>query len=256
MKKFLFIAFLISFTAVKGQDILIMDSVGTIWNGDTIEMEKHMTTQDAADTTFMIKFQEAFIKNNSNGVVSVKVKRVVGTAQTGINDQMCWGGICEQEIFPFDDERTSTFYFNMQPQDVIAGGGSGFAGYYMPRGAYGPSYFTYTFYDMNLSASPAVFTVKFNAIKSVGIKERPAQSKFNVKPNPASDYIEMSNLPSSQSEIEVEILNIIGKVVAEKMIDPSEGKERIGISHLQSGIYFVRIKTDQKYSETQKLIVR
>lgn len=256
MKKFLLIALLISFTAVQAQDIVIMDSVGTIWNGDTIEVEKYMSSQDAADTTFMIKFQEAYIKNNSNSTISVNVKREVGSAQSGINDQMCWGGICEQEIFPFNNTRTSSFYFNMQPQDVIAGGGSGFAGYYLPRGAYGPSYFTYTFYDLNLSAIPASFTVKFNAVQSVGIKEHAAYSKFNIKPNPASDYIEMSNLPASRSEIEVEVLNIVGKVVAEKIINSSEGKERIEISHLQSGIYFVRIKTDQKYSETQKLIVR
>lgn len=257
MKKALLFALLLSFSAIQAQDILITDSSGTIWNNDTIKMEKYMSTADANDSFFDLKFERAFIKNNSDSVLTIKVERAVFSYPTGINDQICWGGICEQTVDPFSSIRVSALYAEMGPDSIIAGGGSGFAGYYLPRGNYGTVYFKYTFFDQNSKVPSSSFVIAFKVKNPVGIEEEKGRSKFAMSPNPASEYFKLEGIKSHNSSGQVvEILNITGKIVSEKQIINSTDLERIDITNLRPGIYFVRVKTTNAVSETQKLVVR
>ena len=257
MKKTLLFALILSFGALHAQDILITDSAGTVWNNDTIPYEEIMTAGDASNSGFNIKFEKAYITNNSNKLLRIKVERVTTNYPSGINDQICWGGICENPEPIFNSVRVSKEYEDMSPQQVIAGGGLGFAGYYLPGGNYGTVYFTYTFFDVNQEVPSSSFVVAFNAKKSVGIKEEKGLGKFSLSPNPANDYFDLTGLKQNVvAGTTVEILNIVGKVVSEKPINNPSEFERIDISELRAGIYFVRVKTENQISETQKLIIR
>lgn len=256
MRRVLLFLFVLSMGSAKAQDVLITDSAGVIWNSDTIEYEAIFTSQEIADTTILMKFEKAYIKNNSNIAIDLRVERQALSYPSGINDQLCWGGLCEQETFPFIARRSSLLSKKMQPQQIIAGGGLGFAGYYMPKGNYGVGYFKYIFYDINNQVNPAYFTVKFDVQQFVGIKEQDIFNNFSISPNPANDYVELNNLPKKwNSNASIEVLNIIGKVVSEKTIGKTE-KHRIDVSNLKSGIYFIRLKADGQYSRSQKLIIR
>ena len=72
-------------------------------------------------------------------------------------------------------------------------------------------------------------------------------------PNPAKSNI--SILLSNRSNLQkIEIYSILGdKIISQKNLN--RAKTTIDISHLSSGIYFIRAKVDDKIM-TKKLIIR
>jgi hypothetical protein len=67
-----------------------------------------------------------------------------------------------------------------------------------------------------------------------------------VYPNPAQNMLHVEGVGLSQ----VEVFNIMGQSV----MNINENFETIGISHLQNGIYFIRIKTTEG-EKTVKLVI-
>jgi len=78
-------------------------------------------------------------------------------------------------------------------------------------------------------------------------------TKTKIQPNPANDWIEITN---SKSQItNVEIYDVMGrKQKGEGRREKGEGSIEINISHLPAGIYFVRVYKRDKTFETLKLI--
>ena len=72
-----------------------------------------------------------------------------------------------------------------------------------------------------------------------------------IYPNPASEYF-MIQSESIVSGISINVIDISGKIVISK--DNIKSDERIIISDLNKGIYFVNI-TSNNFSKTEKLII-
>ncbi len=72
----------------------------------------------------------------------------------------------------------------------------------------------------------------------------------NVSPNPANDVV---TVQSSFKIREIEIHNALGQVVLRK--EGSQNIETIDVSHLESGMYIVRIKTQRGFAN-KKLIIQ
>ncbi len=72
-----------------------------------------------------------------------------------------------------------------------------------------------------------------------------------VYPNPAKDFIfaEFTGNPEK-----VELSDIAGKLVFQKSLNPGEGRIRLDVSDLQSGVYFLRVHENGQYA-TRKLII-
>ncbi len=81
-------------------------------------------------------------------------------------------------------------------------------------------------------------TTQLNSIK--------AKENLNIYPNPAHDYILITNNTSHKTNIE--IIDITGKVYKSNIL---VRQSKIDISNLESGIYFVKVG-----EQTQKLIVK
>ena len=78
----------------------------------------------------------------------------------------------------------------------------------------------------------------------VGIEEEENGYFLNVFPNPTSGEL---NIESGELKIEkIEIFNVMGKCVLTSPTPPKtkEGKTSIYISHLQTGVYFIKIQTE------------
>lgn len=73
-----------------------------------------------------------------------------------------------------------------------------------------------------------------------------ALAQISIYPNPASDYINISTTNNIQY---VEMFDILGKKVIH-----SESISKISVSHLQSGIYIVKVFTD-KGKITKKIVI-
>jgi hypothetical protein len=79
----------------------------------------------------------------------------------------------------------------------------------------------------------------------------------NVYPNPASqsasfDYV----LLNPSVEAKITIRNVLGNVVAERLLDVHQQTVSININHLVTGIYFYTLSLDGKNIVTKKLIVK
>ncbi|MDD3739891.1 MAG: T9SS type A sorting domain-containing protein [Bacteroidales bacterium] len=80
-------------------------------------------------------------------------------------------------------------------------------------------------------------------------------SNCNVRiyPNPASDYITVSTENINNTDIIVNIYNVIGALVKSKTL--LQDQEQLNIGDLGSGIYMLEIKS-KEWSEKQKLIIK
>ena len=96
-------------------------------------------------------------------------------------------------------------------------------------------------YDDNCEASSAPLSV--TPIPD-GVQEHGKEAK--VYPNPAKNMLHVEDFGLTQ----VEVFNIMGQSV----LSVNEDFETVDISHLQNGIYFIRIKTTEE-EKTVKLVV-
>ena len=76
------------------------------------------------------------------------------------------------------------------------------------------------------------------------------KNKLEVYPNPVTDGYLYFSSPDNSSK-QVEIFNIAGK----KVVDETNTLNKIDVRHLQTGLYMVKIKTDDNIS-TSKFIIK
>jgi len=81
-----------------------------------------------------------------------------------------------------------------------------------------------------------------------GIEDPPVKvSTFNVFPNPATEFINISFELESESQVVLEVVDVIGRTVSAEDLGSREANpysERINVNNLPSGLYLINIKTD------------
>ena len=92
-------------------------------------------------------------------------------------------------------------------------------------------------------------------VNAVGLTEFKNQI-LNVYPNPASGIINVI-FSSNENEIALSIVDLSGRTVASRELNVNAGmaQESIDISHLNSGVYLLTLRTS-KGIETQKISIR
>lgn len=89
---------------------------------------------------------------------------------------------------------------------------------------------------------------------SITIEEPPSGLKdigidlVRVYPNPVSDLVNLEFTRDSQEDVTVTILDAYGRIILSKVITPVNGlvNERIDMSEVESGLYFVRIGAENE----------
>ena len=90
-----------------------------------------------------------------------------------------------------------------------------------------------------------------------GIENKLTKDKFKVYPNPASEKLNFDFKDTFQNDVNVTILNILGKTVLQKTISASQSQSfSLDVSKFESGIYFYRIKTLGVEEFTGKFFVK
>ncbi len=78
--------------------------------------------------------------------------------------------------------------------------------------------------------------------------------KVRVYPNPTADHIEVDLKLKRRSNIEIDLVDLNGKIVATKQIAGRHMKERFGVTNLPAGMYFLYIRVDHdKYLKSFKI---
>jgi len=88
---------------------------------------------------------------------------------------------------------------------------------------------------------------------SVGIKDAPESISFDfdVYPNPASNYINIKTNNETNDSFRVSVFDIYGKLY----YDTVNSEKTVNTSHLNPGIYFIRISDNSGNTSTKKFIV-
>lgn len=105
------------------------------------------------------------------------------------------------------------------------------------------------YYRLKMTSKDGSFTYSF-----VIVIKNSSDNKFTIYPNPASTDFQIEVDKSVKGRIDVEIADIVGKVVIKKVYDSDGSALRVSTNKLTAGIYTVKLtyKKDQFF---QKLLI-
>ena len=89
------------------------------------------------------------------------------------------------------------------------------------------------------------------------IKHNYAKNKTSlIFPNPTKDYITFYLTNDKISQFQASIVDITGKLVMQAVIDKQDRNfiEKIDVSELKQGMYFLIVELDSKTQEVQKFV--
>ena len=84
---------------------------------------------------------------------------------------------------------------------------------------------------------------------SLAIQDEPnTDVRISVYPNPAADFLNIEFDDPVQNSSKIRILNLFGDEVLKEEITANEflTKKRLNLSHLPKGVYFLKIKIQDK----------
>lgn len=87
----------------------------------------------------------------------------------------------------------------------------------------------------------------------VGVVEQADLTEVSIAPNPATDYVDIAS-GDGLTPIQVSVMNLTGQQVSAFTLEPN-GKQRVDVSELQSGLYLVRLESGDQ-ARIERLIVR
>jgi hypothetical protein len=83
-----------------------------------------------------------------------------------------------------------------------------------------------------------------------------AKNKLSIYPNPATDNINLSFEQSHNKAMQLSIYNTAGQLVLSKPLNAYGDTYRVNIEFLQSGVYFVRLLSDNQIIFSSKFVKR
>lgn len=94
-------------------------------------------------------------------------------------------------------------------------------------------------------------TIPFTVTTVLGMESHPKQPEYSLFPNPASTFVNLSNL--GNAAVLVEMFNSTGKLISSEK--SANATTSLDISDLAPGIYFYRITDAEGFSSSGKLNV-
>jgi len=251
MKKFTFLFTILIFlaTGLSAQYTLSWD--GEVL-GDTV------TIQDVPTATEMIF--EAILTNNSDNTVAFQLQRRLIVLLEGTTTSYCWGTSC------FPPNNTDTI--DVARDTVVLAAGEAtpegkFSGHYLAEDfgqldVIGTSMVEYKFFNAENPDENVTVVVKFVTTPD-GIVDQLMNNAFisDLYPNPATSFVNINyDLPQEVTSASVRIVNILGSVVKNEVLNKNATSLRMDISDLTNGVYFYSIVINNEVYKTKKLIVK
>lgn len=242
MKKsiLLFTSILFISMSISAQDLYLS------WEGKTLGETITVWGQPSASE---IKFH-AIVHNNTGNGIAVKVRRTHIEMVDNTHSQIYWGALFSPAIDESPDYKL-----------ILAGEQSGtddFYGRYIPNSKIGSSIVEYMFFNKDNEDQHVKIAVKYWASPE-GIAEEAMKggSISDIYPNPASQTVNLDyQFTNEVNSAQLKIVNLLGAVVQELVIDPYGNQMTIDIANLDSGIYFYTLFINDDVYRTKKFIVQ
>ncbi len=105
-------------------------------------------------------------------------------------------------------------------------------------------------HDLNennfIQSSGSIYTFTFNGTLS---EQTASLDQVKIYPNPVADYLNFSNIPSTSSQLEIDIYNYLGQKVHREVLN----NQKVDVSLLPTGIYIIEV-TDSSQKQVFKVI--
>jgi len=120
------------------------------------------------------------------------------------------------------------------------------------------SYSTPGVYTLTLTASNGcgadVFQQTVNVI-TTSLENTFLGNEVSIFPNPTSDFLMIDFGEKLNSEVSVELINSLGKIILSKDLNNPSKIEELNVSNISSGIYFIKVK-DKKIEIYKRIVIQ
>ena len=242
MKKTLltFAVVLLTVFSMNAQDLTLS------WDGEAIG-DTVLVWGDPSE--FEIVFH-AVLHNNTDNGMQIKVRRKRLSMLEETSSAFCWG-LC----FPPGTDESADARLIMANSSSTD---EEFSGHYTTAGKIGTSMVEYTFFNADNESQYVKVVAKYWASPN-GIAEDAMNggSISDIYPNPATSLVSIDfNMPAEVNSAKVSIVNLLGAVVKESVIERSSNKLTMDISELEGGIYFYTVLVNGDVFKTKKLVIK
>jgi DNA-binding beta-propeller fold protein YncE len=107
------------------------------------------------------------------------------------------------------------------------------------------------FYPINDPSDTVTVTYDYTATEVVGVRDDFIESNFKVSPNPASQFIYVSNQSVYNSSVSV--INQEGRLIETFDLNATE-IEQVNCSSWPNGVYFLKMESEGKFGLKQIVI--
>lgn len=247
IKKILSIAAIACFSNSVAQNIELRNHNGTaLINGTTITHIDTLINDMTQDVDVEI---DATSKFTSSTDIRVKKYEISTTAPLSKN-AFCWG-VCTIDLVWGVKPLDTTSHIPMSLNQKIT-----FSGHVYPNLHAGNTTFKYVWYDVANPNDSAWVNVTFEVRNpnAVGIETIKKETKINIYPNPATDYLNVA-IASNEDNKKIEIIDLLGKVVYSNIITEESTKLRVNTTDYLPGVYFVTISSNNQSIKTSKFVI-
>lgn len=100
-------------------------------------------------------------------------------------------------------------------------------------------------------------TLSVSLANNTGLDELKDEHAFRVFPNPASGYVDLSYVSTTNESIRVQLINALGQIVLELnwKVENGMNRNRIALHEIPEGIYIAGMQS-ATVSETQRLVIK
>ncbi len=243
-------------TTFQAPELRLLNDNGSNQSGDTINVTVRV---DVNDTMQEIELEDFLrVWNYSGTSANISSKRVELSSISGIEEVVCWGDSCSTKI-------SSGSQIDLDLSDAVSFGPldtsnstNGLRTTFYPKGKTGTATYRYEFFDTTdpLNRDSVIVIFNFEQPTNV-INQTLTQDQLLLYPNPAEDILNIKLLSEGGYENTIiELRDLLGKKVLTRNLSNSGNTSSLNISNLGSGVYFVRILSNNQLLITKKVIIR
>lgn len=203
---------------------------------------------------------DLFVVNTSGSTLTMTCTRTEVDGLSGTQNSTCWQ-VCPETL---NTGAKPVYTVNISGTSLEETANDGdtitsFAGHYYPQGLDGCSLFKYEWTDATSGIVYGEVYVRFVHMTSgtctASVNDH-ANVDFNVYPNPVDQDMQIKLSDSYNNDINVKIVDILGKVVSSVKVPAGSIYTSISTTELVEGIYFVNFSANDKVLLTKKIVVR
>lgn len=237
--------FLSSVTFAQSDFEIVEQGHTTPLNGDTLKVFVAQDDQYYLDFGFVAVHID--VTNTASTSKQLTVTRTIISEPIQWQDQVCWGTGCFDALG--DPYMTPTSW----APDLTTGTSFELKPQYDPKNVSGVGHYRYYLTDYQnsneyLDSVDVMLTFGTNSIK----EQKNLDLSFNVSPNPASNFVNIT-MNNSSDDCIVKLIDVLGNEI---LSDRIRGAKNIDVSNLKNGIYFVTVSSKDQKVLSRKMIVR